>query len=128
MRCKVIGTYLDYEHTRSAGRYFLNVLVPDRRGGLECLDISMFDFIRAAGIEKTGEWETTSDDDIQSLKGREFEIGGLIATGWIASSCKPAEGPNKWTERAAPECDRCGRWCSCGDDFVPYVPETEATT
>ena len=52
MRCKVVGTYLDYEHTRDGHRYFVELLVPEGyRRSRDILSVSMFDFIRAAGLE-----------------------------------------------------------------------------
>lgn len=122
MRCKVVGTYLDYEHTRDAHRYFVELLVPEGyRRSRDILSVSMFDFIRAAGLEKTGEFEMVSDDEIRTLTGREFDVRNLIPTEWIASECKAADGPDRWVVRENPGCDRCGKYCDCGEDWQPAV-------
>lgn len=98
--------------------YFVEALVDfGGRRGKEFVHITMFGLLDGAGVRPSYD---AKPEQIRSLLGKEFEIGALTPYTYTSSNtAKLAEGPRRWTVRENPECDRCGKYCDCGDNFIP---------
>lgn len=104
MRIKVVGywgrTRMQFECMTDSRRFDGTV------------DVSMFDLMRAAGFNDLA----FTEEQAKSLIGKEFDVPGLMPTGYLCDGKPTLSNVEKWKDLGEESfCENCGdRYCYCG--------------